>query len=243
MLLQIVTLATVGYGDRVPITWLGKLISSIFTILGVAIFALPAGIIGAGLALKVEEEERNRQRRKKKVAAAVLIQCTWKCYKANVNYNEMSKFFRHKPMDLFKLHAYEKIAIKFIRLTKFFIAKAKFKDLLRPLDIKYIIENYKYGQMDVMSKVNHMQNTIDTIGTRVGLNENQINASQNNLKSKIENIEPLISDIENKINAQMKLIDNFSNNLLFGEKLFDILENLSKNGKRTSTKEWKRKSL
>jgi hypothetical protein len=86
----------------------------------------------------------------------------------------MSKFFRHKPTDLFKLNAYEKIVIKFIRLTKFFIAKAKFKDLLKPLDIEYIIENYKCGQMNVMSKVNHMQNTIDTIGTRVGLNENQI---------------------------------------------------------------------
>ncbi len=52
-----------------------------------------------------------------------------------------------------------------------------------------------------------------------------------------------MNDIENKINAQIKSIDQFSNNLLFGEKLFDVLENLYKNGKRTSTKEWKRKSL
>ncbi|CAG2122328.1 unnamed protein product, partial [Medioppia subpectinata] len=116
-----VTLSTIGYGDRVPITWLGKLISSLFTVLGVAIFALPAGIIGTGLALKVEEEERNQQRKKKKVAAAVLIQCMWRCYKANANYVAVSSFFKHKPMDLFKRHDYENIANKFVRLTKFFI--------------------------------------------------------------------------------------------------------------------------
>ena len=113
-------------------TWLGKLISSIFTVLGVAIFALPAGIIGAGLALKVEEEERNRQRKKKKNAAATLIQCTWRCYKANIQYNETSHFFSHKPTDNFKFHYFERIEKKFITLTKFFIAKQRFIELLRP---------------------------------------------------------------------------------------------------------------
>lgn len=222
---------------------MGKLVSSIFTVLGVAIFALPAGIIGAGLALKIEEEERNRQRKKKKVAAAVLIQCTWRCYRANINYYEFSKFFRHKPMDLFKLHDYENIAMKFIRLTKFFIARQKFKDLLRPIDIKNIIESYKYGQMDVMSRVNYMQNSINTIGTRVCINENQIHTSQSVMNSKIENIGLLMSDIENKLDRQIALTDQISNNPLFNDKLFDILDKLSKNGKKTFTKKPKRKSF
>ncbi|CAG2180864.1 unnamed protein product, partial [Oppiella nova] len=160
---SVVTLATVGYGDRVPVTWLGKLIASVFTVLGVALFALPAGIIGAGLALKVEEEERNRQRKKKKAAAATLIQCAWRCYKSSIKYNETSRFFAHKPTDIYKFYYFETIEKKFICLTKFFIAKQRFVDLLRPLDIKSIIESYKYGQLDVMSRVGHMQTTIDTI--------------------------------------------------------------------------------
>tara|TARA_B100000965_G_scaffold170629_3_gene142421 strand:+ start:57847 stop:58860 length:1014 start_codon:yes stop_codon:yes gene_type:complete len=43
------TLTTVGYGDVTPITPLGKLFSGIITILGVGIFALPAGILAARL--------------------------------------------------------------------------------------------------------------------------------------------------------------------------------------------------
>lgn len=41
------TLTTVGYGDVTPITPLGKLFSGIITILGVGIFALPAGILAS----------------------------------------------------------------------------------------------------------------------------------------------------------------------------------------------------
>jgi voltage-gated potassium channel len=42
------TLTTVGYGDMCPITPLGKFCASIIAILGVAMFALPTGILGAG---------------------------------------------------------------------------------------------------------------------------------------------------------------------------------------------------
>ena len=200
-------MSTVGYGDRVPTTWLGKLISSIFTVLGVAIFALPAGIIGAGLALKVEEEERNRQRKKKKAAAATLIQSAWRWHKANCKYRQTSRFFSHKPTDMYKFYYFETIVTRFICMTKFFIARKKFTDLLRPLDIKSIIESYKYGQMDVMSRVSHMQTTIDTIGTRVGLNENYIQNSQSNLNHRIDNIDKLVKDIETKLDKQKAGID------------------------------------
>lgn len=45
---SVVTLTTVGYGDMVPITILGKVFTSIILFAGVALFALPAGIITAG---------------------------------------------------------------------------------------------------------------------------------------------------------------------------------------------------
>ncbi|MDD1678769.1 MAG: ion transporter [Methanomicrobiales archaeon] len=43
-----VTLATIGYGDVYPITPLGKVIGGIIALLGIAIFALPTGIVAAG---------------------------------------------------------------------------------------------------------------------------------------------------------------------------------------------------
>jgi len=45
----VVTLSTVGYGDMYPITPLGKFVGALVAISGIALFALPAGIIAAGL--------------------------------------------------------------------------------------------------------------------------------------------------------------------------------------------------
>jgi voltage-gated potassium channel len=53
----VATLTTVGYGDVYPVTQLGKLMASVIAILGIGMFALPTGIIGAGF---VEEIERNK---------------------------------------------------------------------------------------------------------------------------------------------------------------------------------------
>lgn len=44
----LVTLATVGYGDIFPVTPAGKLIGSVVVLLGIGLFALPAGIIASG---------------------------------------------------------------------------------------------------------------------------------------------------------------------------------------------------
>ena len=49
----IVSLTTVGYGDKYPETWVGKLLTAVFFTLGITFFALPAGILGTGFALKV----------------------------------------------------------------------------------------------------------------------------------------------------------------------------------------------
>lgn len=44
----VVTLTTVGYGDVYPVTLAGKCIGALFSLLGIATFALPAGIIAGG---------------------------------------------------------------------------------------------------------------------------------------------------------------------------------------------------
>lgn len=44
----IATLTTVGYGDMVPLTALGKILSGVFAIVGFGLLALPAGILSSG---------------------------------------------------------------------------------------------------------------------------------------------------------------------------------------------------
>ncbi len=44
-----VTVATVGYGDIVPITLLGKVFSGMIIVVGIAVAALPAGILASGM--------------------------------------------------------------------------------------------------------------------------------------------------------------------------------------------------
>jgi voltage-gated potassium channel len=51
----IVTLSTVGYGDIVPVTPLGRLVGAFSVVLGLGMFALPAGILASGF---VEEMRR-----------------------------------------------------------------------------------------------------------------------------------------------------------------------------------------
>lgn len=50
----VVTLTTVGYGDVYPVTAIGKLLASVLAILGVGIFALPAGILASGFAEELQ---------------------------------------------------------------------------------------------------------------------------------------------------------------------------------------------
>jgi voltage-gated potassium channel len=53
----IVTMGTVGYGDMVPVTPLGKLFASLVMILGIAMFAVPAGIMATGFAAEIRKRD------------------------------------------------------------------------------------------------------------------------------------------------------------------------------------------
>ena len=46
---SVVTLTTVGYGDTVPVTPIGRILAAVIAVLGIGLFALPAGILSAGL--------------------------------------------------------------------------------------------------------------------------------------------------------------------------------------------------
>jgi voltage-gated potassium channel len=42
------TLTTVGYGDVFPVTAIGRFFAGIVSVIGIGLFALPTGILGAG---------------------------------------------------------------------------------------------------------------------------------------------------------------------------------------------------
>lgn len=58
----IVTLTTVGYGDMVPMTTGGKILGGCITLLGIGLFALPAGIMASGFTQELQRKLQSAKR-------------------------------------------------------------------------------------------------------------------------------------------------------------------------------------
>ncbi|XP_073777020.1 potassium voltage-gated channel subfamily KQT member 5 isoform X4 [Danio rerio] len=257
-----ITLTTIGYGDKTPQTWTGRLLSAGFALLGISFFALPAGILGSGFALKVQEQHRQKHFEKRRNPAASLIQAAWRLYSTDLSrsylsatwlfyksvlppqsqklsfrervrmasprgqsvksrqmsvndrrspgtevavegsspakvqkswsFNDRTRFrpsLRLKsqsrttteadttlgPDDAFDdkachcdvtvedLSAPLKAVIRAIRIMKFHVAKKKFKETLRPYDVKDVIEQYSAGHLDMLCRIKSLQTRLDTI--------------------------------------------------------------------------------
>ncbi|XP_075067801.1 potassium voltage-gated channel subfamily KQT member 3 [Mixophyes fleayi] len=261
----LITLATIGYGDKTPKTWEGRLIAATFSLIGVSFFALPAGILGSGLALKVQEQHRQKHFEKRRKPAAELIQSAWRFYATNLSridltatwqyYESIVQFpyFRKEQVDgatsqrwslldrvrlsnprgtspkaktfsplnidgvedspskepknlgltnkerfrtALKMKAYAfwqssedagtagdpmaepgysneflvedliptiKVAIHASRILQFLLHKKKFKETLRPYDVKDVIEQYSAGHLDMLSRIKYLQSRIDMV--------------------------------------------------------------------------------
>lgn len=57
----IATLTTVGYGDVFPITTIGKVLGGVIAVIGVGLFALPAGILASGFAEQLAHRKKSVQ--------------------------------------------------------------------------------------------------------------------------------------------------------------------------------------
>ncbi|MEZ6015486.1 MAG: ion transporter [Planctomycetota bacterium] len=57
----VATLTTVGYGDVTPITPLGKVLGGMVALIGVGMFALPAGILAGGFAEALQRLRKERE--------------------------------------------------------------------------------------------------------------------------------------------------------------------------------------
>ncbi|XP_026159312.1 potassium voltage-gated channel subfamily KQT member 5 isoform X2 [Mastacembelus armatus] len=269
-----ITLTTIGYGDKTPKTWTGRMLSAGFALLGISFFALPAGILGSGFALKVQEQHRQKHFEKRRNPAAYLIQCVWRSYAADENsvsiatwkphlkalhtcsptkkeqgesttsqklsfkervrmasprgqsiknrqtssvndrrspvaeagmegtspakvqkswsFNDRTRFRPslrlksqsrsttdadsnitgedgfdekgcHCEMSVEDLLPSVKSVIRAVRIMKFHVAKKKFKETLRPYDVKDVIEQYSAGHLDMLCRIKSLQTRLDMI--------------------------------------------------------------------------------
>jgi voltage-gated potassium channel len=53
----IVTIASVGYGDMTPVTPLGRIFGGMVIMLGIAVFAVPAGLLATGFAAELRKRD------------------------------------------------------------------------------------------------------------------------------------------------------------------------------------------
>ncbi|XP_062286205.1 potassium voltage-gated channel subfamily KQT member 5 [Scomber scombrus] len=264
-----ITLTTIGYGDKTPQTWTGRLLSAGFALLGISFFALPAGILGSGFALKVQEQHRQKHFEKRRNPAASLIQAAWRLYstdgarpylratwhhyqsalpplsqklsfkervrmasprgqsmksrQTSINdrqrcspgnevvggselmsgspakvqkswsFNDRTRFRPslrlksqtrtavpdvdsgmttedsfdergcHCDVTVEDLSAPLKAVIRAVRIMKFHVAKKKFKETLRPYDVKDVIEQYSAGHLDMLCRIKSLQTRLDTV--------------------------------------------------------------------------------
>lgn len=59
----VASLTTIGYGDIVPISDMGKLLASVTAIFGVGLVAVPTGIIGAAFLQEVNKDKQKKENR------------------------------------------------------------------------------------------------------------------------------------------------------------------------------------
>ena len=55
------TLTTVGYGDLIPITPMGKILAGVISLISIGLFALPAGILASGITEEIRKKKRGKK--------------------------------------------------------------------------------------------------------------------------------------------------------------------------------------
>ncbi|XP_062981878.1 potassium voltage-gated channel subfamily KQT member 5 isoform X5 [Elgaria multicarinata webbii] len=210
-----ITLTTIGYGDKTPLTWLGRLLSAGFALLGISFFALPAGILGSGFALKVQEQHRQKHFEKRRNPAASLIQCVWRSYAADEKSVSIATWKPH----LKALHTCSPTKKEqgeaSSRIMKFHVAKRKFKETLRPYDVKDVIEQYSAGHLDMLCRIKSLQSRVDQILGRGQIASDKKSREKNTVENetaddlsmlgRVVKVEKQVQSIESKLDSLLDI--------------------------------------
>uniref|UniRef100_A0A8C6Y599 Potassium voltage-gated channel subfamily Q member 5 n=1 Tax=Naja naja TaxID=35670 RepID=A0A8C6Y599_NAJNA len=314
-----ITLTTIGYGDKTPLTWLGRLLSAGFALLGISFFALPA----VSIFTTANNVSHLYQCIYKPIYAAdeksVSI-ATWKphlkalhtCSPTNKLYSNKQKLFRMytsrkhsqklsfkervrmasprgqsiknrqasvgdrrspstditaegsptkvqkswsfndrtrfrpslrlkssqpKPIpdtdanlgadDLYDERGCQcdvsvedltpalKTVIRAIRIMKFHVAKRKFKETLRPYDVKDVIEQYSAGHLDMLCRIKSLQSRVDQILGRGQITTDKKSREKNTVENettddlsmlgRVVKVEKQVQSIESKLDSLLDI--------------------------------------
>lgn len=109
------------------------------------------------------------------------------------------------PITLTRQH---KGAIRAIRKLKYLRSRRKFKEALKPYDVKDVIESYSAGHADLVSKVRTIQNRLDQILGRQGSKAKDVYESKQSLASRIVKTERQVDEIEEKLDRLITLYED-----------------------------------
>ncbi|NWJ02578.1 KCNQ5 protein, partial [Crypturellus undulatus] len=325
-----ITLTTIGYGDKTPLTWLGRLLSAGFALLGISFFALPA----VSILTKFVKPNRNLSssyccyNTKYCLYEDQLFNCVWRSYAADEksvsiatwkphlkalhtcsptkthgikyisllhsqklsfkervrmasprgqsiknrqssvgdrrspstdiaaegsptkvqkswSFNDRTRFrpslrlksSQPKPVvdadttlgtdDVYDdkgcqcdvsvedLTPALKTVIRAIRIMKFHVAKRKFKETLRPYDVKDVIEQYSAGHLDMLCRIKSLQSRVDQILGKGQITADKRSREKNTAENEITDdlsmlgrvvkVEKQVQSIESKLDCLLDI--------------------------------------